>query len=96
MKMNTSISKAIFAIIILFAIGLVFFFLFAAPYGDGLERTMEEGEVSESEPEYSAPMDYGDNYVASLIAGLVGFAVVLIAMLLLLKYMRKKDETQEH
>ena len=37
----------IIGIIILFAIGLVGFFIFSAPYGDGLEKTMDAGDVED-------------------------------------------------
>ena len=67
--------KAIAGIIAIFAVGLVFFFIFSAPFGDGLERTMEEAGIEEGEPIYQAPFDYGSDYVGALVAGLIGFAL---------------------
>lgn len=69
--------KAAAAILAAFAVGLVFFFIFSAPYGDGLESTMEHGGASEPEPVYQAPFDYGGNYPAALAMGALGFFVVL-------------------
>jgi len=81
-------------IILLFAIGLVGFFVFSAPYGDGLEKTMENAEVEEGDAVYTAPMDYGDNYVMSFFIGLLGFAVTLLIVFLVSLILRKKDATQ--
>ncbi|UCE39379.1 MAG: hypothetical protein JSW00_09210 [Thermoplasmata archaeon] len=87
---------AILGIIAAFAIGLVFFFMFAEPYGDGLEKTMENADYEEEEQSYSAPLDYGDNYFAALIMGIVGFVIVLLCVLLYARFMRKKDETRDN
>jgi hypothetical protein len=83
-------------IIILFAVGLVGFFVFSAPYGDGLEKTMEEGEVEESDPVYQAPLDYGDNYPLALSMGCLGFGVTLLVFYLASWLMRKSDAPQQH
>lgn len=96
MKLQSLSKKAIFSIIIVFSLALVFFFLFAAEYGDGLERTMEEGEVEEGEPAYSAPLDYGDNYFVSLLSGIAGFFAVLVIIVLILKIMGKNNETHDN
>jgi len=69
--------KAAAGILILFSIGLVGYFTFSADLGDGLEVTMEEGDAEEGDPVYTAPLDYGENYGAALLAGLMGFAVCL-------------------
>jgi len=68
---------AIIGTIVLFAAGLVFFFVFSAPYGDGLEKTMEISGIKEYEQVYSAPLDYGEDYSTSLIMGIIGFFAVL-------------------
>jgi hypothetical protein len=75
--------KASVAIIVAFAVGLVFFFIFSAPYGDGLEKTMENAGVQEPEPVYHAPFEYGGNYPAAFIMGVLGFVVVLGSVYLL-------------
>ncbi len=56
--------------------GLVFFFIFSTDLGDGLERTMEEGE-NDGSSEYEAPLSYGDSFSQAFISGLVGFLFVL-------------------
>ncbi len=67
---------AVVGIIVLFAVGLELFFIFSAPYGDGLEKTLERAHVEEPEPVYKAPLDYGDNYAEAFVSGLIGFAAV--------------------
>jgi hypothetical protein len=95
MILNKKYLKAMIGISLIFCVGLVFFFMFAEPYGDGLEKTMEEGEIEEGEPTYKAPFDYGDNYLTALLMGLFGFVIVLICILFFAKFMRKKNETRD-
>ncbi len=73
-----------------FAAALVFFFAFSEPYGDGLQSTLERGGVSEPEPVYRAPFDYGGNYPAALLMGSTGFFVVLGAAYLFGKLLGKR------
>jgi Sec-independent protein secretion pathway component TatC len=87
--------KAIAGIFVLFAIGLVFFFIFSAPYGDGLEKTMEEAGIEEGEPVYQAPLNYGEDYVTALIAGIVGFGLTIGMGYGYFKLTRKKEEIKE-
>ena len=82
-------------IIILFAIGLVGFYIFSAPYGDGLEKTMENAEVEESEPVYTAPLDYGENYQTTFFLGVIGFAVTLFGVYILSWLLRKSNAPQQ-
>ncbi len=70
--------KAIAILFVIFAIGLVGFYAFSAMYGDGLEKVMEENGVSEGEPVWTAPLDYGDGYGGSLLMGIIGFFVVML------------------
>jgi len=88
--------KAVIGIILVFCVGLIFFFMFAEPYGDGLEKTMENAEVEEGEPNHNAPLDYGGDYFAALLMGLLGFVIVLCCILIFAKIMRKKDEARNH
>ena len=73
--------KAAFGIILAFAVGLIGFFSFSAAYGDGLEVTMEHAGVQEVEPLFTSILSYGDNYGGALIAGIIGFALVLALIL---------------
>jgi len=73
--------KAIFAILAVFAIGLVGFYAFSAMYGDGLEKTMEDSGVQEGGSQYTAPLDYGNEYGGSLLMGALGFVIVILVML---------------
>lgn len=90
-KKNMRVFAGIF---IVFAVGLVGFYLFSADYGDGLEVTMENGGVSESEPVYSGPLDYGENYTSSLLMGIVGFFTTLIVSYSAIRILRKKNASR--
>lgn len=76
---------ATIGILVAFAVGLVGFFMVSNGLPDGLDKTMEETGASESEPVYTAPLDYGGDYMSSLLMGVVGFFVTLGAMLGVLK-----------
>ena len=84
--------KAMAAIFAAFAVGLVLFFIFSAEYGDGLEKTMENAGVEESEPVYHAPLDYGEDYPAAFAMGALGFFIVLGSAYALGRLMRKRAQ----
>lgn len=86
---------AIIGLVLLFAIGLVGFYVFSATSGDGLESTMEENGVSEGEPVWSAPLDYGDDYGGSLVMGIVGFFLILSLMLGLFLRARSRKRSKQ-
>jgi preprotein translocase subunit SecG len=66
------------AILLVFSVGLVGFFLVSNGVPDGLDKTLEEhGAGGESESVWSAPLDYGSNYFAALVMGIVGFFLTL-------------------
>jgi hypothetical protein len=73
------------AILVAFAIGLVGFFLVSDGVPDGLDKTMEETGLGESEPVYTAPLDYGSNYLSSLVMGIVGFFITMAVMFAIIK-----------
>jgi hypothetical protein len=83
--------KIFMAILTIFAVGLVGFYIFSAPYGDGLETTMEDAGVEEAEPVHTSPLSYGDNYLATLAMGITGFIVTLLAVYLLVRLLKKND-----
>lgn len=85
-----SLILAVGVIFVAFAVGLVLFFIFSAPYGDGLEKTMEDAGVEEGEPVYRAPLDYGKNYSTAFAMGILGFVVVLVSAYALGRVLRKK------
>ena len=57
---------------------------------------MEDAEVEESEPVYSAPLDYGDNYTLAFFMGCLGFGVVILCVYILGKFLRKSDAPQHN
>lgn len=83
--------KYIFAtagILVAFAVGLVGFFLVSNGVPDGLDKAMEDNGIAESEPVYTAPLTYGEDYASSLVMGVVGFFATLVLMLGILKLRR--------
>lgn len=88
--------KTVIIILLLFSIGLVFFYIFSAPYGDGLEKTMEATGVQEAEPFYHAPLNYGENYPSTLLMGFLGFLAALFIVFLCAKLLRKKNDANQH
>jgi len=84
--------RAMAVVLVLFAVGLVGYFAFSAAFPDGLERVMEDNGVQESEPFYTAPLGYGDDYWGALLAGLVGFALTFGLVYLCLKGFKARDK----
>lgn len=85
--------KAIVAILVIFAIGAIGYWVFSSELPDGLEKTMEEAGVEEQEPIYRAPLSYGEDYLSCILMGVVGFISVLIVSFIIGKAMAKKDGT---
>ena len=94
--LNKNNSFVILGIIILFSIGLIGFFTFSAPYGDGLEKTMELAGIEESEPVYNAPLSYGENYPIAFSMGCIGLAASLLCIYLFGKVLREKRATRNN
>lgn len=68
-------------ILVLFAIGLVGFFVFSDGLPDGLDKTMEGSGADPGDPWFTAPLEYGEDYLTSLLMGVIGFAITLMAVL---------------
>jgi cobalt/nickel transport protein len=90
--MEKRYQKAFLGLMLVFAIALAGYFAFAAMYGDGLEKTMQDNGVSEGQPVYTAPLSYGDSYGGALVAGIVGCALVLIVLLLFLRLSKVRKQ----
>jgi len=91
--MKKDILKISAGIIILFAVLLPLYYVFSAPYGDGLEKTMKSAGIEESEQVWKAPLGYGENYFTTLTFGLVGFFLTL-SIVYLIGFTVKK--TKDH
>lgn len=76
-------------------LGLIGFYAFSADLGDGLEVTMEKGNVEEGEPVISSPLDYGENYLGTLLMGAIGTLVTLAAVLIVLFLLSKRVNKEE-
>jgi cobalamin biosynthesis protein CbiM len=86
--------KAAGAIILIFAVALVGFFIFSASLPDGLEQVLGSQGFTEGTPVFQSPFGYGSNYLEALLAGLLGFGLIL-AMVLGFRYVaaRRKAST---
>lgn len=87
---SSKLALASLAILLVFALALPLYFLYSSEGEDGLERTMSDAELEEQEQVLSAPFSYGDEYFAALFAGLLGFLVVALVALGLMKSLRWK------
>jgi hypothetical protein len=65
-------------ILLAFSIGLVGFFLVSEGRPDGLETVLEGQGVEETAPIWTAPLDYGSDYLSALSMGIIGFGLVLL------------------
>jgi cobalt ECF transporter T component CbiQ/cobalamin biosynthesis protein CbiM len=76
-----------------FAIALVGFFLFASTFPDGLERMLEMVGFQEGAQIFQAPFNYGEDYQAMLLAGLMGFFAILLLVFVFFRIMRGIDSS---
>jgi cobalt/nickel transport system permease protein len=83
-------ARAVAAIIIVFALALPLYFLYASAGKDGLEKTMEDADAAEGEPLIVSPFSYGEDYFSALFAGLLGFLAVALAALGMMKLVRMR------
>lgn len=87
--------KAVLGIVVLFAIGLMLYFMFSATYSDGIEKTMEQSGIQEHRPVYTAPFAYGDDYFTALVAGLIGAGITFGTVYGYLRVVRRKRSEME-
>ena len=83
-------ARAVVAIIVVFALALPLYFLYASAGKDGLEKTMENANVAEGEPLIVSPFSYGQDYFSALFAGLLGFLSVALVALGMMKLVRMR------
>jgi cobalt ECF transporter T component CbiQ/cobalamin biosynthesis protein CbiM len=74
--------------IAVFAVALVGFFLFASAYPDGLEKVLETVGFQEGAPVFQSPLNYGDDYLTVLLAGVIGFAAIILLVFLFFRLLR--------
>ncbi len=78
---SSRIIQATAAVLMVFALALPLYFVYSSEGADGLEKTMEDAGVIESEPLLTSPFSYGETYFAALFAGILGFlAVALVGL----------------
>lgn len=83
-------ARAVVAIVVVFALALPLYFLYASAGKDGLETTMENANVAEGEPLIVSPFSYGQDYFSALFAGLLGFLSVALVALGMMKLVRMR------
>jgi cobalt/nickel transport system permease protein len=83
-------ARAVVAIIVVFALALPLYFLYASAGKDGLEKTMENANVAEGKPPLASPFSYGQDYFSALFAGLLGFLAVALVALGMMKLVRMR------
>jgi len=81
--------KAVFAVLFVFALVVPLYFLYASEGADGLEQTLSEAGVEESDQVLAAPFSYGETYFGMFFAGLLGFLVVSLLVLSILRIFRR-------
>jgi cobalt/nickel transport system permease protein len=82
--------QAAIAVLVVFALALPLYFVYSSEGEDGLERTMSDAGEEEGEPLLSAPLDYGEDYIAALLAGMFGFVATSLAALGVLAVLRSR------
>jgi hypothetical protein len=80
------------AILAVFCLGLVGFFVVSEGKPDGLETVMEEQGIEEPPPIWTAPLDYGSDYLSALVMGIVGAGLVLTVTFAYLKAAKKRQQ----
>jgi len=94
MKRRVAVSLA--AIIILFAALLPLYYVFSYGKNDALQQAIQGGNRTEGGGGYNAPLSYGNNYLESLVFGVVGILVVFAAFyIILLLIKRRKWKSDE-
>jgi cobalt/nickel transport system permease protein len=82
---RSNTTKAAVAILVVFALALPLYFLYASNGKDGLEKTMESANALEGEPLVTSPFGYGESYFEAFFAGILGFLAVALVSIGVLK-----------
>ena len=93
--LSSKIAQATVAIMVAFALALPLYFVYSSEGADGLETTMEDAGVPESEPLLASPFSYGEGYFAALFAGILGFVAVALAGLGLMRVLKAGKRRNE-
>jgi len=88
--MYSRTAQAAIAVLVVFALALPLYFVYSSEGEDGLERTMSDAGSEEGEPLLSAPLDYGEDYIAALLAGMFGFVATSLVALGVLAVLRSR------
>lgn len=81
-------ARAVVSILIVFALMIPLYIVYSSEGRDGLEQTMIDSGSGESSPLLAAPFDYGESYLQILMAGILGFLVVCMSSLAIMKLLK--------
>jgi cobalt/nickel transport system permease protein len=87
---SSDTSRAVIAILVVFALALPLYFLYSSQGKDGLEKAMQQGGSAGGKPLISSPFGYGQSYFSALFAGILGFLAVALVATLILKLVRMR------
>lgn len=86
--LTSSTARAAAVILIVFALMIPLYIIYSSEGRDGLEQTMEEADTEDGSPLLSAPFSYGETYLQVLMAGIIGFLLVCLAALAILRVLK--------
>jgi cobalt/nickel transport system permease protein len=88
MWFSSDLAKATATILLVFSLMVPLYLIYSSEGMDGLERTMTDSGTVEGTPVLSAPFSYGETYLEILLAGIIGFLVVCLSAVVVLKAVR--------
>ena len=71
-------ARAALAILLVFALALPLYLIYASDGRDGLEQTMATAGTGSDQPFLEAPFSYGEGFFAMFFAGVLGFLLVAL------------------
>jgi len=91
----TATARATAVILVVFALMIPLYIIYASEGRDGLERTMDNAGTEEGSQLLAAPFSYGETYLQVLMAGILGFLVVSLATLAFMRLMNSQSRRDE-
>jgi len=93
--LTSSTAKAAAVILTVFALMIPLYIIYASEGRDGLEQTMEEAETEEGSSLLASPFSYGETYLQVLLAGILGFLVVCLAALAIMRLLSSPERRND-
>jgi cobalt/nickel transport system permease protein len=86
--LTSDTARATLVILLVFALIVPLYIVYASEGRDGLEQTMAEAGAADGAPLLSAPFSYGETYLETLLAGILGFLIVSLAALAIMRLLK--------